>query len=54
MWLFHQDDYYQSLKALAHNIKFEQKEKLDYFSHTKKSKADVLDEWERMERAEPS
>jgi hypothetical protein len=48
LWLFNQDDYYQSLKVYAQYIK--KKEKLDYFSREKNSKADVLEEWEHMEK----
>ena len=51
MWLFRQDEYYQSLKILANYIKTEKKEKLDYFSHTKNSKADVLEAWREMENS---
>ncbi|CAF1324127.1 unnamed protein product [Adineta steineri] len=50
MWLFQQNDYYQSLKKLAEDIKNRQKEKLDYFSHTVNGKADVLIQWGKMER----
>jgi hypothetical protein len=50
MWLFKQYDYYDSLKKLAHHIKDNEKEKLDYFSHTKNGKADVLEQWSQMEQ----
>ncbi|CAF5187628.1 unnamed protein product, partial [Rotaria magnacalcarata] len=50
MWLFEQMDYYQSLKKLAYYIKDERKEKLDFFSHTKKAKANVIEQWNEMER----
>jgi predicted P-loop ATPase len=50
MWLFNQNDYYQSLKKLAYYIKNIEKEKLDYFSHTLNSKADVLEQWTKMEQ----
>ena len=53
MWLFHQDDYYRSLKKLANHVKHVEKEKLDYFSHRKNCKANVLQEWEEMERTKP-
>lgn len=49
MWLFNQMDYYQSLKELAIDVKEYQKEKLDYFSHTKNGKANVLEQWSEME-----
>ncbi|UJR09111.1 hypothetical protein I4U23_013358 [Adineta vaga] len=49
MWLFGQKDYYQSLKKLAESIRGGEIEKLDYFSHTRGGKADVLEEWKRME-----
>lgn len=49
MWLFGQDDYYQSLRKLAEHIKNEKHEKLDYFSHTINGKADVLEQWDKME-----
>jgi hypothetical protein len=52
MWLFQQYDYYQSLRKLAYHIK--QKEKLDYFSHTKNGKADVIEQWNQMEAAKSS
>ncbi|CAF1191320.1 unnamed protein product [Rotaria sordida] len=48
MWLFDQIDYYESLKKLAFHIK--EKEKLDFFSHTKNGKADVLEQWKEMEQ----
>lgn len=48
MWLFGQDDYYQSLKELAFRIN--KKEKLEYYSHTVGGKADVLEQWSKMER----
>lgn len=48
MWLFGQDDYYHSLKDLANHLK--EKEKLDFYSHTVGGKADVLEEWSKMER----
>jgi len=48
MWLFKQYDYYESLKKLAYRVK--EKEKLDYFSHTKNGKADVLEQWNQMEQ----
>lgn len=48
MWLFGQDDYYKSLKELANIIS--KNEKLDYFSHRKNGKANVLAEWKEMER----
>jgi hypothetical protein len=51
MWLFGQDDYYQSLKALANDVKTNKKEKLDYFSHTKNGKADVFEAWNEMEQS---
>jgi hypothetical protein len=50
MWLFGQDDYYQSLKKLAYHVRDKEKEKLDYFSHTKNGKADVLEQWNKMEQ----
>ena len=49
MWLFGQDDYYQSLKTLAETIRTK-KEKLDFYSHTIKGKADVLERWAQMEQ----
>ena len=50
MWLFKQNDYYQSLRKLAYYIKNTEKEKLDYFSHTKNGKADVIEQWGLMEK----
>lgn len=50
MYLFGQDNYYASLKDLANLIKFDKKEKLDFFSHTKNAKVDVLEQWAEMER----
>ncbi len=50
MWLFDQNDYYQSLKKLAYYIKDVEKEKLDYFSHTVNGKADVIEQWTKMEK----
>ncbi|CAF3506009.1 unnamed protein product [Rotaria sp. Silwood1] len=50
MWLFDQTDYYQSLKKLAYYVKENEKEKLDFFSHTKNGKADVLQQWKEMEQ----
>jgi hypothetical protein len=50
MWLFNQNDYYESLKKLAHHVKNKEGEKLDYFSHTKNGKADVLEQWSEMEQ----
>ena len=54
MWLFNQIDYYQSLKQLAHHIKNDQHEKLDFFSHTKNGKANVLEQWNEMEQTNHS
>jgi len=54
MYLFGQYDYYASLKDLAKLIKFDKnsniKERLDFFSHTKNAKVDVLEQWAEMER----
>ena len=54
MYLFRQYDYYASLKDLANLIKFDEKsnikERLDFFSHTKNAKVDVLEQWAEMER----
>ena len=65
MWLFEQDDYYESLKVYAHRIKLgkhnynddeenpnnkDTPEKLEFFSHTRNGKADVLEEWDRAEK----
>jgi ribonuclease I len=52
MWLFDQKDYYQSLRQLANDLK--KKEKLDYFSHTKNGKADVIEQWDKMEQGKSS
>jgi len=54
MWLFKQYDYYESLKKLAYYIKNKEKEKLDYFSHTKNGKADVIEQWNQMEQLKSS
>jgi hypothetical protein len=50
MWLFKQYDYYDSLKKLAYHVRDNKGEKLDYFSHTLNSKADVIQQWCRMEQ----
>lgn len=49
--LFEQYDYYESLIKLAQSVK-EGGEKLDYYSHTVQGKADVLQQWEKMERSQ--
>jgi hypothetical protein len=54
MWLFKQDDYYKSLRKLAYYIKEKEREKLDYFSHTKNGKADVIEQWNQMEQSRSS
>lgn len=51
LWIFGQTDYYDSLKILANIIKFELRERLDFFSQTTKSKADVLERWSLLERS---
>ncbi|CAF0918367.1 unnamed protein product [Adineta ricciae] len=50
MWLFDQKDYYKSLRRLAEHIRDNDKEKLDYFSHTKNGKANVIEQWDELER----
>ncbi|CAF1156708.1 unnamed protein product [Didymodactylos carnosus] len=50
MFIFDQEDYYQSLKQYAIFIQNNKKEKLDFFSHTKNRKVDVLQQWEEMEK----
>ena len=50
MWLFDQKDYYKSLRQLAKHIRDVDKEKLDYFSHTKNGKANVIEQWDELER----
>lgn len=47
MWLFGQEDYYRSLRKLAEEIRTKG-EKLEFYSHTEKGKADVLQRWNEM------